>query len=929
MISLKERWSQGNTWVKLRLRRSRKSRRAVSRLNAEKRKLWWMQVLRFGSIGFLVLVVLGVISFFTLLAVYARDLPKPGEVVRQTGFSTRIFDRNGVLINDLFGEENRTYVTLDAIPQSLRDATVAIEDKDFYKHSGLDPLVFVRAPYYLLTEGRIVGGSTLTQQLVKKAVLTDDRSVERKFKQIVSSLLIERRFSKDQILEMYLNEVPYGGTAYGVGAAAELYFDKPVSELTLTESAILAGLPQRPTAYSPLFSKTDENGELLWQLRTRGVLRRMKEDGYITDAAYQQALSDLDLVEFSQRQTDLRAPHFVFYVRDQLEELFGADLVQAGGLQVTTTLDLELHDQVQTIVAEEIEKVVDLNITNGAAIVMQPETGEIISMVGSRGFNDEEIDGQFNVAVDGLRQPGSSIKPVVYATLLQQGKTPATMMIDTPTVFQRNDNERPYEPKNYDGKFRGPVSLRNSLGSSLNIPAVKSLAMVGLESFLSQAYAMGFKTLEPTQENLSRLGLSVALGGGEVYLLDSVTAYSAFANSGYRVEPVSILKVQDREGRVIFEHKPAQGQQVLQPEEAFLINDILSDDSARALAFGLNSRLNVGPNVAVKTGTTNDQRDNWAIGWSRDVLVGVWVGNNDNSPMKSVASGVSGATPIWQRAIQYALANGYEAPAWEVPAGIESASVNSISGYPAHDELPAREEQVIRGSLPALPDPIHQKLRLCKGQAKLATEAQIASGDYEEKEFVSLREEDPYSQDGRNRWQEGIDAWIAGTEGDRYRPPSEYCGDQESLFIKFERPENEKTFNQEEVEVRVEAGSGAGIEKMEIIADGRVLETVENREYQGKITLPAGRHTVWVKVYSRDGKTQESEKRKIGTGGVPWQEPTDTPQATATVAPPTATPTTAPAPINPTTTVAPPTATPTTSVVPTTDPPSPTPTEDD
>jgi len=291
--------------------------------------------------------------------------------------------------------------------------------------------------------------------------------------------------------------------------------------------------------------------------------------------------------------------------------------------------------------------------------------------------------------------------------------------------------------------------------------------------------------------------------------------------------------------------------------------------------------------------------------------------------MKSVASGVSGATPIWQRAIQYALANGYTAPAWEVPEAIESVLVDSISGFPGHDDLTSREEQVIRGSLPALPDPIHQKLRLCKGQPKLATEAQVSSGDFEEKEFVTLREDDPYSQDGRNRWQEGINAWISGTEGDRFRPPTEYCGDQESLFIKIDRPENEKTYQQEDIEVRVEAGSGSGIEKIEIIADGRVLETVENREYKGKITLPAGRYTVWAKAYSRDGQTKESEKRRIGTGGVEWQEPTPTPRPTEvpvpTTVPPTPTPILTSAPV-PTSTPVPANPTPTNSSPPITPP---------
>lgn len=861
------------------------SRRRFRQLSQEKRRLVWMKIFRYTALASLILVIVGIVVFLVMLAFYAKDLPKSGEVISRSGFSTKILDRNGKLLDDVFSDENRTFVPLSAIPQTLRDASIAIEDKEFYQHQGIDLLVFLRTPYYLITQQRVVGGSTLTQQLVKKALLSDERTITRKLKQVVLSLLIEQRFSKDQILEMYLNEVPYGGTAYGVGAAAEYYFGKPVQELTMVESAILAGLPQRPTAYSPLAGKTDDNGEPLWKERTKGVLRRMSEDNYITPLAYEDALSQLETITFEGKRNTMSAPHFVFYVLSQLEDMYGPDLVQSGGLQVTTSLDLALQDEAQAIISEEIEKVTNLNITNGSALVMNPNTGEILTMVGSRNFNDEEIDGQFNVAVDGLRQPGSSIKPVVYLTLLRLGYTPASMMIDVETTFQRNENEKPYQPKNYDGKFRGPVSLRNSLGSSLNVPAVKGLAKVGLETFLNQAYAMGFATLEPSPENLQRLGLSVALGGGEVHLIDTTSSFSSFANGGYRVDPVAIMKVVDKNGSVLYEHRAVKGEEVMTPEEAYVINHILSDDSARSLAFGANSKLNVSPNVAVKTGTTNDQRDNWAIGWSRDVMIGAWVGNNDNSAMKTVASGISGATPIWQRLIQYALKNGYSAPAWEVPAGIETVSVDAVSGYPAHDEFPVKSEIAIKGLLPSSPDPIHLKLKLCKGQNKLATDAQVVSGDFEEREFVRLAEADPYSQDGVNRWQQAIDAWVAPQTTNFYKPPTEYCGDRSDLSVIMERPENEKKYDTENIEFVVKADSGAGIEKMEIIADDKVIETVENREYRGTINLKKGRYTVWVKAYARDGKTKESEKKKIGTGGEDWQIPSPTPLPTAVVVP--------------------------------------------
>jgi len=859
--------------------------RTFSRLKGQKKRLIWMGIMRYGALGLAGLVILVILGFLVLLGFYARELPQPGEVVRQTGFSTKIYDRNMELLYDVYADQNRTPVKIDEVPEYLRNATVAIEDKDFYRHQGFDPLVFLRAPYYLIFEGRIVGGSTLTQQLVKKSVLSDERRIDRKFKQIVLSLMIEKNFDKKQILEMYLNEVPYGGTAYGVGAASQVYFGKPVSKLSLVESAVLAGLPQRPSSYSPFLAKKDETGQLLWQARTLGVLRRMLEDQYITQITYDQAVTELDTLTFAQGKSNLLAPHFVFYVKDKLEEMYGPEVVETGGLEVKTSLDLNLQRQVQEIVSEEVEKVKKLNITNGALLMMNPKNGEIFAMVGSKDFNDPTIDGQFNVVTQGLRQPGSSIKPVVYLTLLQQGYTPATMMIDTPTTFQRNDKEKPYEPKNYDGKFRGPVSMRYSLGSSLNIPAVKAISMVGIENFLTQAYLMGFVTLEPNEKNLQRLGLSVALGGGEVHLIDTVTAFSAFANDGYKVEASPILQVRDKSGNLLFEKHQTFGQKVMETAEAFLINHILSDDSARSLAFGLNSKLNVNPNVAVKTGTTNDQKDNWAIGWSKEVIIGAWVGNSDNTPMKQVASGVSGATPIWQRSMLLALANGFSAPEFTPPEDVEKVEVDAISGYPAHDDFVKKFEYVRKGSLPSLPDPIHTKLKLCRGENKIATDAKVLAGDYEERESIFLEEHDPFSADGKNRYLEGIRSWIESQADQKYKVPTEYCGNQSDVFVNLERPENERSYESEEIEIKFRADAGSGIRKVEIIVDGEVKETVETHQYEGKIKLSKGRHTLWLKAYARDDKTAESGKKKIGVGGESWQEPTPTSTPVPTTAP--------------------------------------------
>ncbi|MFH2021724.1 MAG: transglycosylase domain-containing protein [Patescibacteria group bacterium] len=867
-----------------------RSRRTIVRLGQERRKLKKWQLVRFLALGGAGAVAFGIVFFFALFIFYSKQLPKPGEVVRRTGFSTRIMDRNGLTLYDLYEDAQRTPVTLNQVPEQLKQAVVSIEDKDFYTHHGFDIRTILRIPYNMIFRGRVVGGSTLTQQLVKNALLTNERTIIRKFKELVLSLQIERTFTKDQILEMYLNEAPYGGTAMGIGAAAELYFNKPVEELTLVESVILAGLPQRPSAYSPFTGKTDEDGVPLWKVRAEGVLIRMKEDGHLTDLAYDEALTGLSEVEFSKGETGLKAPHFVFYVKDQLEEMYGPEALEQGGLQVTTSLDYVIQEEAQQIASDQIDAVEKSDITNGSVMVMNPQTGEIIAMVGSRDFNSDKIDGQFNVAVNGLRQPGSSIKPVVYLGMLQRGYTPSTMIMDVFTTFQRNEQEKPYEPHNYDGKFRGPVSLRTALASSLNVPAVKSIATIGINEFLNIAYDLGFETLEPTPENMRRLGLSVALGGGEVHLIDSVTAFSAFANGGFRVEPVSILEVKDKNGRVIFHNQPELGRQVMQPIEAYLINHILSDNNARAMAFGTRSGLNINANIAVKTGTTNDQRDNWAIGWSQEVMVGAWVGNNDNSPMKSVASGVSGATPLWRNVMLVALDNGYGSPAWVRPEGIDEVSVDAVSGYLSHDDFPARSDIAIRGTTPSGEDPYHAKIRLCRGENKLANEARIAAGDYDEKEFFTFWADDPLSEDGVNRWQMGIDAWIASQDDWRYHAPTEYCGDSSEVFVRIEKPKDKEEFKEEDVEVEIKADADGGIDKIELYVDGSKRETINSHQYKGKIHFGGGQHELYVKAYTRSGQDKTSDKIRIGTGGQPWEKPQPTNTLAPTAVPPTTTP---------------------------------------
>jgi len=801
------------------------------------------------------LAFLGVIGFFLLSFVvfplFAFNLPSPDKIVRREGFSTKILDRNGEVLYDIFANQRRTPVVLDDIPLYLRQASIAVEDKNFYEHQGFDPTGIFRAVFNIIVKRKLQGGSTLTQQLVKNVLLTPERTVFRKIKEFILAIQIERKYTKDEILQMYLNEAPYGGTAWGVEAAAEVYFGEKVKDLDLVESAVLAGLPQKPSSYSP-YSSTPK----AYIDRTEQVLRRMREDGYITKEQEESAVGELPNVTFQARGASFKAPHFVQYVQKILEERYGERVVEQGGLKVTTTLDLKLQEKAEEIVKEEIEKVLSQRITNGSAVVVNPETGEILAMVGSRNFNDPDYDGQFNVATQGLRQPGSAIKPVTYVTAFKEGYTPSTLIMDVPTVFPGGDKPE-YKPENYDGKYRGPLQIRYALGNSINVVAVKTLAMVGIRDTLETAYDLGLTTLKPDKETLDRVGLSLTLGGGEVRLLELTGAYSSFVNKGFRVDPVSILKVEDSDGKVLEETKPEKGKRVLSEEQAFLISDILSDNSARALIFGTNSLLNIpGRKVMVKTGTTNDKRDNWALGGNANVMVGTWVGNNDYSQMLTVASGVSGATPIWRRILLEALADKPNVN-FEIPQGVVNAAVDSVSGFRAHDGYPSRTEYFIKGTEPG-GDSVHVKLKICKSDGKLATPSDIAAGNYDEREFFVFKEKDPTAGLGQeNKWQKGIDEWLGTQPEPRYHPPIDYCGSGIPVHVEFLNPTEHTSNLPSSFTIKVSADSTSDIVQIELEIDGTKVRTFTGPPFEFAATLSDGVHTLRAKAKDANGKESD------------------------------------------------------------------------
>ncbi len=814
-----------------------------------KRRFWPKFLFVVSSLAFFSLIGLTLLTLFSFI-IFAKDLPSPDRLsTRDASLSTKIFDREGKLLYDIFGDKNRALVNWAELPPYVKESTIAIEDKDFYKHQGFSPFGFTRAAINTVFFGRVQGGSTITQQVVKNTLLSSERTLTRKIKEFILAIQVERKYTKDEILQIYLNEVPYGGTAWGIEAAAQTYFDKEAKDLTLQEAVILAGLPQSPTFYSPYGTNPDA-----YVSRAEAVARRMREDGYITSEREDELKEQIPNVEFSPNDQGINAPHFVFYVRDQLVERYGEKLVEQGGLKVTTTLNLELQNDVQEIVAEEIEKVEDLDVGNGAAVVVDPRTGEILSMVGSKDYFDENYDGQVNVTLS-LRQPGSALKPFTYATAFKAGYTPATVLMDVLTEFPGGEGQPQYKPVNYDAEYRGPMQIRFALANSENVPAVKMLALVGIKNMLRTAYEAGLSTLEPTNENLQRFGLSATLGGGEVRLLELTNAYATLANRGVQHDPVSILKVEDRNGKVLEEKKDDGGDEVLGEDVTFLISHILSDNNARSLIFGTNSLLNVpGQTVAVKTGTTDDKRDNWAVGYTPSFAAGVWVGNNDNSPMREgVASGVTGATPIWNRIMRTVLAE-QSSEGFERPSNVEAIEIDAFGGGLPCRDYPKRSEFFIKGTEPT---------RDCLVQKTL-----------DGQEFFVFVEFDPVSTDGVNRWQEGIDAW-AQTQGDpKYRPPSELKNEPtdnpEDIKVNITDP-GDKSETGLTFETKADVDTGVKVTKVEFYVDDSLKDTKTDGPYNFNFSFSdsnKGKHKLKVKAFNDAGKENTAEIEV--SVGEPW-----------------------------------------------------------
>ena len=833
---------------------------------------------------FLVLILWGfIISSIGILCVfayYSKDLPSPDKISqREVVQSTKIYDRTGeVLLYDIHGEEKRTVINFQDIPQYMKDATIVAEDDSFYHHFGLDFKGIIRAFFSNLRGRKITqGGSTITQQFIKNAILSPERTLTRKIKEAILAIEMEIKYSKDEILGFYLNQVPYGSNAYGVEAAAMTFFNKHAKDLSLAESALLAALPKAPSYYSPFGSHPEE-----LKARQEWILDRMVKFGYITQEQAEKAKKEK--LTFATQSKGIKAPHFVMYVKEYLEEKYGRDFIERGGLKVYTTLDWDLQFLAEEIVAEFAEKnKKNFRAYNASLVAIDPKTGQILAMVGSKDyFGDPEpkgcisgkncfFDPKVNIAIR-PRQPGSSFKPFVYAAAFKKGFTPDTIVFDLKTEFA-TFGAPSYIPQNYDGKFRGPVTLRQALAQSLNIPSVKVLYLAGINESINLAEDLGITTLK----DRSRYGLSLVLGGGEVTLLEQTAAFSVFATEGQKHPIVSILKIEDGKGNILEEYKD-KSIRVLEPQIARLISDILSDEESRKPMFGDKSKLYIeGIEAAAKTGTTQEYRDGWTIGYTPSLTVGVWAGNNYPESMRNGA-GIYVAAPIWNKFIKKA----YEKK--------QELKKNENQKNENYFDLPSEPEKFNK------PQPIktnkdilngkfaHEiKVKIDKLTGKLATEYTplelIEERVYKEVHCILyyIDKDDPQGEgNGRNdpqfnNWEPPVLKW-AYLQNEKYGTnynthlPQEYDDihtEENQPRIDIISPKNSEIIKSKNIEINVSVKAPLGVKQVDFFFDDNLIGTDKTKPYKIIYQLPYNikgrRHTITARVYDKYGSRQEDK----------------------------------------------------------------------
>ncbi|MFH1509247.1 MAG: PBP1A family penicillin-binding protein [bacterium] len=764
-----------------------------------------------------VLITLGiVVAVFILLTVgifafVAKDLPSAGSITnRNIPESTRIYDRTGeTLLYEIHGEENRTVVPLEDISDYLKQATIAIEDQEFYSHHGFNVKGFLRAMWLNLFRDYAGSGSGITQQFVKNSLLTPEKTIIRKLKELILSIELEWKFEKDEILSMYLNEIPYGSNAYGVQAAAQTFFEKSAKDLTLAEAATLAALPQAPTYYSPFGSHPE-----ILKGRQEAVLNNMVNMGFIKTEEAEAAKAEK--IKYSESSQGIIAPHFVLYVKQQLVDKYSEEVVENGGLKVTTTLNIRLQHIAERAVPEGVTRNERYGASNAALVATDPKTGQILAMQGSKDYFDLENDGNVNVAIRD-RQPGSSFKPYAYATAFKKGYTPETLLFDVVTDFGN------YAPRNATGAENGPVTMRQALAGSLNIPAVKTLYLAGVAETIDTAHKMGITTLNDSPDHY---GLSLVLGGGELKLLDHVGAFGVFANDGKKQAQTAILKVEDHNGEVLEEYKDSEGEQVIDSQVARQISSVLSDSNARASVFGASSYL-VLPDrpVAAKTGTTQEYRDGWTMGYTPNLVVGTWAGNNDNTPMVNGAYGANVAAPIWNQFMREATS--------------EMEKEYFIDPKPENVN-----KAVLQGKIEN-----ERTVNICSSCEDKLANANCPSNLVEEKIYKEVhnilyyvyrnnpRGDFPNMQDDPQygRWEGPVQLWAEGQGYINEDPPTDYCllhEEDQRPAVSITAPDDGDTISAESVTIIASASGPQGIANVQFYVNDKLIDTDSNAPYR-------------------------------------------------------------------------------------------------
>lgn len=898
--------------------------------------------LRLFIAGVFILVVLGLclgsVALFEYYSI-ARTLPSVADLRnRASQFeTTRILDRNGNLLYEILDPNagRRTYVPLARISPNVVAATIATEDKEFYSHPGFDLWAIIRALWTNYTTGGEGGGaSTITQQLARALLLTPEersqRTYTRKAREIILAAEITRRYSKDEILELYLNEIYYGNLAYGVEAAAETYYGKTAEQLTMGEASFLAGLPQSPSVYDIYINpevtllRQQQVLVLMFELSTAQDCIRVSNSPSpvcVDPIAASNAANEMKGYNFHPPEINTRYPHWVNYVRSLLEAQYDAQTIYRSGFTIYTSLDPVLQDEAQRLVTEQVALLVDNNAHNGALVAIRPSTGEILAMVGSPDFYNDAISGQVNMATSPTRQPGSSIKPVNYVAAFEKGWTPSTLIWDVPSEFppsgDPNDPREPYRPVNYDGRTHGPVTVRVALSNSFNIPAVKTLNFVGIYGpggMVEMAKRLGITTF--TREDY---GLALTLGGGDVSLMELTGAYGVFANSGRHVPPVAILRITDFEGNIIFEQQPSAGEQVIRAEHAYLMSSILSDNESRAWMFGRNSLLNLPFQVAAKTGTTNDFRDNWTLGYTPDLVTGVWIGNADYTPMVNT-TGLTGAAPIWSQFMNFAvpyLTNGLPTP-FTRPPGIMDRVVCSLSGTEPSNFCRQQYTEIFAADQPPLPAG-QDLVRRTRIDVWTGLEASEACKDFVDDENV-INVSDPWAREWL-RSGEGRD-WLdqQGLPRQPYFAPERECRSEDPHPLINLALSDGQAVTGPVLDIRgtadatglfeswrLEYGAGSEPGNWILLNESRSPVRDATLYLWDLATIPNGTVTLRLTVTGRNGEAQRFVRININLPLTPTLTPTPTPTPTET---PTPTPTETQPP--PPDTAVPPSETPTT-----------------